>query len=433
MLALLALFLTSYGQRSSVAETKLSLSEAIMRSQQHSNAIESALHDSSAAMYGYLAAKSLRFPTLSLSAVSFYIDELQSIDVPPKSIEMGVKENYQADFRLSLPLFSGGKISNQIRMQEENAQAVSHGVDAERLRNAYMTRTAYLQLMIARATVKSAEASLERINIIRGDVQSFFASGMADSVDLLDAELAFQEAIQMVDERKMAERNASASLARLIGVSADESLLLSEPIPTPVPLELDDRISSPEEINRPELRVLNHQIKSAEHLVGVNRAGSFPVLSGYTGYSVGKPNRDLFHKSWNDNFTAGISLAWEFNLGGGSIRSTQAAKQMVSSARAAKRELEESLALQAKTSGENLRHAHTAFAVSRKQYGIAKRKSRLAEEKQKAGQISVNRLLELEAELTATEQVHQASNINYYLKEADYLYTIGSSKIYGGL
>jgi outer membrane protein len=431
--ALIIVFLFALGGGWAWAETKLSLPEVIRLSEQNSEVMKSARHDSSSAVLNHKAAKALRFPALSLSATSYHINKLQSIDVPPMSMEIGTKDNYQADFKLSLPLFTGGRISSQVGAERENALAMSQNVQAQKLKNAYLTRQAYLELMIAEAMLKSAQASLSRIEIIRRDAQNLYAGGMADSVDILDAELAFQQTSQAVDQGSTVKRNASALLVRLIGVDSDENLVLTESIPTPVLEDPESPISGVGEIDRPELRMLDYQIKTAEHLVGLERAAGLPSLSGYTGYSVGKPNRDQFNKTWNDNVTVGLSLIWEFNLGGRSLRKTQAAGQAVWSAKEAKRDAEETLELQAGISREKLKHAYQAYVASGEEYRIAQRKFHLAREKQKAGQISVNRLLEQEAELTATEQLHQASMIDYYLKEADYLYAIGSSKIYGGL
>ena len=431
MLSVLLLAFLAEGP--AAAQTSVSLREAIRLSEQNSEAVKSARHDSSAAALSYDAAKALRFPALSLSATSFHINKLQSIDIPPISREIGVKDNYQADLRLSLPLFTGGQIANRVGMQKETALALSQSVQVERLKNAYVTRRACLELMIADTMLKSAQASSSRIEIIRGDVQNLYASGIADSVDILDAELAFHQASQTVAQKKTVRNNVSASLARLIGVNSDDELTLTEPVPIPVLTELEGPVSGLDQMDRPELKVLNHRIGAAQRLIGLERAAGFPFLTGYTGYSVGKPNRDQFNQTWNDNFTVGISLTWEFNLGGRFIRSAQAAREEVFSARFAKRELEESLILGAKVSWENMRQAFDDFAASQTEYDIAKRKFALAKEKREAGQISVNRLLELEAELTATEQLHFASMLGCYLCQADYLYAIGSSRIYGGL
>ncbi|MGB2769565.1 MAG: TolC family protein [Candidatus Zixiibacteriota bacterium] len=422
-----------WGSPAAPAEREISLSEAIDLSLTHSSRVRSAEHDSSASMHDYRAAKSLRFPTFSLKAASFYIDELQSIDIPPRSIEIGAKENYQLDLQLSLPLFTGGKISSQIGARKEEALVRGHILQAQRLSNAYLTRKAYLELMMADLMVKSAEASLQRIQIIKGDAHNLHAGGMADSVDLLDAELAFQKAAQMLEERETARRNASAYLAQLIGFGSDEAFLLSESVPLPSLPDSENQAPTLQRINRPELRAFDHRIQAAEYLVGSANASHFPNVSGYAGYSVGKPNRDFYGKTWNDNFTVGMSLNWEFDLGGQTIRSAQAAKEMVFSTQEDKKDLEESLLLQVKVGLANLKCAYRAFAISQEEYDISKRKFRLAKEKQKAGYMSVNRLLELEAELTATEQLYQASEINYYIKQTEYLYTLGSPGIYGGL
>ena len=47
---------------------------------------------------------------------------------------------------------------------------------------------------------------------IKQDIHNLHASGIADSVDLLDTELAFQKAIQMLEEKKTIRKNAFFSL-----------------------------------------------------------------------------------------------------------------------------------------------------------------------------------------------------------------------------
>ncbi len=99
---------------------------------------------------------------------------------------------------------------------------------------------------------------------------------------------------------------------------------------------------------------------------------------------------------------------------------------------AARDDLAETLALQAKIALENLRQAYDNYTISGRQYDIAEKQYRIGFEKQRAGSISLNRLLELESDLTSIEQMYKASKINYFLSETEYLYAIGSPRIYGG-
>lgn len=413
-------------------EVRLSLAETIRLAQEHSYEVKISVHDSASAMYDYNSARSLRYPTLSLNAASFYVDDLQSVQFGFKKMELGSHENYQADLKLQIPLFTGGKISHQIGIQQENMQFRTLNLESERLNAAYQSRKAYLSLLLSQSLVGSAGASLERIGIIATDVRNLHAAGLADSVDILDADLAYQKALRLMAEKETTRRNASLSLIRQIGLPPDEEIVPTDTAPLPPLPDTAEKTADSSQINRPELRALDSHIRKANLLISLSKANYFPNLSGYAGYSAGKPNKDLFNKTWNDYFNIGLALNWEFNLGGKTHNSTLSARQSAFSARMAKSRLTEALTLQAGITQENLRYAHRACTIAEKELEIITHEFRLAKEKQQAGKLSVNRLLEMEADLTSAEQMYRAAIINYFISETEYLYAIGAPKIYGG-
>ncbi|MCX6826712.1 MAG: TolC family protein [candidate division Zixibacteria bacterium] len=402
-------------------------------SQEHAYGVKASRFDSLGAVYDYRTATALRFPLFSLNASSFYASKLPSAQLGLKKTELGSHNNYQSDFRLSLPLYAGGKITNQIRIQRENISTKSLGVEVEKLNNAYLLRKAYLNLLLSRSLLGVAETSLSRINIISQDVQSLYRNGLADSVDLLEAELIYQKGLRSLAQNQTVKNISHYSLAQLVGLSPLDTIIPIENIPIPGPPDSTGGNIDPAAFGRPELKVLDSRIRTATTLIGLNKSDYFPTLIGYVGYSNGKPNRDQFNKTWDDYYKIGLSLNWEFNLGGKVKSNSLSARQSLFSAQMTKSKLAESLALQATVALENLKYAYQVFTISGNQLDIANHQFRLAKERQKVGHLSVNRLLELEADLTATEQTHQTSIINYFISETDYLYTIGSPKIFGGL
>ena len=410
----------------------LSLSEAIQAADRNSYTVQASRHDSLAASYDYKAARSARYPSLSIEARSSFADNIPSIEFPGIGArDLGAKENYQADIKLTVPLFTGGRIASRIRANCENVLADAFALEAERMNTAYNCRRAYLATLLSEAVALSAEASLKRIDIIRRNVADLHTSGLADSIDILETELAYQQMQLTVSEKQTAAANARLNLALILGLPPDTNVQLTEKI-TPPSKDLSV-ISSPAPIDRPELKMLDSKIRSAEHLIRLNRSEYFPEISGYAGYSYGKPNRDFFNNKWDDYWTAGLALKWELNLGGGTSHRTNAAHQAAGSIRMSKNDLERSLTILAETSAQNVDLAYRTVLTTQKEYDIARNKYRLAEKKQKAGLLTVNRLLEIEAELTASEQQYRASIVNFYIVQSEHLYAVGSEKIYGGL
>jgi adhesin transport system outer membrane protein len=417
-------------------EIRLTLTEAIQMAQKRSYGVNAARGDAAAADFDYKSTRALRYPTLSVNSTVFYIDETHSLNLSFISKEIGSKENYQTDVKLSETLFSGGKISNQIKMQRAAAESKRFLFEAEKDYVAYQTRAAYLALMSSDYALKSAEASLKRLEIILRDVQNMNRVGMADSIDILDAESARQKAVRQVIEKGSARKNSRYRLTQLIGAENDDEIIPIEApaVPTLPPGLPDSAVDMAEiELDRSELRAARNKTQAAGFLAAINRGGYFPNLIGYLGYSVGMPNRDQFNKDWNDYFSVGLGLNWEFNLGGKVKNSYLAAEQSLYAAEMSEKKLAESFTFQALIAAENLRSSYSAYQVSRNEFAIAEEKYRLASEKRKAGSLSVNRLLEMEAELTSAEMIYQAAIINYYLSETEYLYAVGADKIYGGL
>jgi outer membrane protein TolC len=304
-------------------------------------------------------------------------------------------------------------------------------LEAARQSNAYNTRKAYLNLLAAQGLAKAADASLSRVRLIGEDTGNLYESGLADSVNLLEADLALERALQTQDERSTAVQNAKAFLARLVGLAPD-TIGVIDSVPTP---DISMYLNLPpqrESIGRAELRAQDSRVKAANFAISLSRANYYPTLNGFGGYSYGKPNKDMFQNKWNDYWTAGLNLNWDFNLGNRTGKNISSAKQAANSALAAREDLEEALYLQASTAYDNLLLSFRSYQISGRQFEIAKKQYALGQQKQQAGSLALNRLLELEADLSSSEQLYQVSTINFYISETEYLYAIGSPRIYGG-
>jgi outer membrane protein len=278
---------------------------------------------------------------------------------------------------------------------------------------------------------RAADASLTRVRLISEDTKNLYANGLADSVNLLETDLALEKALQTQDERATAAGNAKSFLARLVGISVDSTDVIDS-IPAPDISLYENDAPRKDSIDRVEIRIQDSRIRAANYTVGLNRANYFPTLNGFGGYSYGKPNKDIFQNKWNDYWTFGLNLNWDFNLGNRTGRNISSARQALNSARDLKQDLEEALYLQAKTAYDNLLLSYRSYDISGKQFEIAKRQYALGQGKERAGTLTLYRLLELEADLSSSEQLYRASTINFYIAETEYLYAIGSPRIYGG-
>ena len=135
--------LTAYG----VSARELTLEEALRLAESHSYQIKASQARTEAFRDGLSAAVSERFPTLSVTGVASYRDEVAQLEMelPFGDVlrrDIGLKENYQADFRLNFPLFTGGRISGGIdlaRASREYQVAINKATVYEVLLTARLT------------------------------------------------------------------------------------------------------------------------------------------------------------------------------------------------------------------------------------------------------------------------------------------------------
>lgn len=413
------------------SELKLSLADALRLARENAFDVKAAYHDSLAAEYGLSVAKMAWFPTAGVTANALAFHPFDPLELGPIQIGADWHEVYVANLRLSMPLYTGGRRRNDIRIKKENVQAASFDLSASRLSNAYECRQAYIGLLIADRVVRATEKSLERIEIINEDVENLHSVGMADSIDILETQLSLRQVQRQLEETRTQRRNASAALARILGLAGDVTISPVESIPSP---SLDEGpMPGPEAVAmRPELAALEHRILAAGHQRSLVKGDLLPVITGMGGYAFVRPEVGDLGGDWQDIGWLGLTLSWDLNLGGQEWRAADQALENMRMLEMRRKDVEKGLTLQAQIAWNNMEEAYKLSQIRGEEFDLARQRFRLAEEKRKVGQMTANRFLELEAELTQTEQEFEAARLRFFAARTDYLNATGSNLIWEG-
>jgi outer membrane protein TolC len=412
----------------------LTLEQALVLAEQHSFQLKESRALYEASDRSVAAVQAERWPNLSLEGRASYIDDIPTLDLElpggfSMSRTLGSNETYQADFLLSLPLYTGGRLSSGIasaRSTRDYAEAVA---EATTDRVHLQTRQYYLGLQRAVEMDRAARASLRRTEILRNDVKASFAAGAADSVDLLEVDLAQTRAEFEAQQAQVAVQTQTIQLLTHLGLSLQESVKLSDSLPDPQLLPPLSTVTG----QRPELRAAGAAVSAARARLRSAQSGWLPTLAAFSGYSYGKPNNDLFADRWTDYFTVGARLQWSLNLGRRTARQSQAARFELEAARHRLNDLDESIGRDLEVAGENLRLAGLHYASARRQFELTESNYRLAQAQHRAGALSSNRLLEIEAALTAAEAALVAAKVDFYLAQSAYYYVAGDERLGKGI
>ena len=408
----------------------LTLQQALDLAEQHSFILKKARANNSAAQHELKAAGAERFPTLSLAGNASYISKTAEMDINIPNLvslqrEIGSKERYQTDLRMTVPLFTGGKISSGIDIASASVQYAEALVQAGQDQIDYMTRLEYLNLHRSDRMVEAALAAQKRTSIISDNVKSLYEAGTADSVDLLEARLAVSKAQLAVDQAQTGRRSSEIRLATLLGLETSESLNVMDKFPEPSLEKSPSTLSD----SKPELIAAEANILLMKSRRQLARSDYWPSLNAYGGYSYGKPNIDQFNASWNGYWTVGANLSWSLNLFGKTAGKTQAQQYYLEAARSDRDQTRENLEKDINLNFEQMSLAYAAYQNAREQYKIAEDRYRLARQQHSNGVLTTNRLLETEADLTAAEALLAAAEADFYIAQSSYFYALGSDKI----
>ena len=420
-----------YGAGLNAAELKLK--DAFEKARHHSFRLKKTEALAASSQAELKSARAERLPTLSLAAYASYISETASMDIeiPPMvsfSREIGTDEHYQADVRLTLPLFTGGKIGGGIGMAEAGVDYYHAAEQMETDRLYLNTRAAYLKLYRTEQLVEVTRASQKRTEIIMDDIEAMYAAGAADSVAVLDARLARTRADYAVTQANIARRTAEIELLTFLGMSIDENLTLTDNFDTP---KMVEPFAAPAE-SKPELQAYRANIELNRSRLQLTRADYFPTLSVFTGYSYGKPNIDQFNDTWNDYYTVGANLNWSFNIGGKSIDRVRNARFNLQSADYEYLQVEEDLTREMQIAFENLKNTYEKYQSALKENIITTRSYQLAQEQHHQGAMATNRLLEIETTLTSSQASLAAAQVDFHIALSAYFYAAGSPQLREG-
>ena len=187
----------------------LGLDNALSMADQSRSDLRAALDSEKSAAQALSAAKGERWPSLAVNGN--YGDVGQTFGHSHGTF------NFQAG--VSVPVFTGGRIKGEITEAEASLQ--QRKAEAENLRGQidYDVRTAFLNLNAAKEQVAVAKQNEALANENLARSKDRFASGVTDSVEVVQAEQALASADDQYISSLYSHNFAKLSLARALGVA----------------------------------------------------------------------------------------------------------------------------------------------------------------------------------------------------------------------
>ena len=158
----------------------------------------------------FLPTVKFQYTKTSLSDVPAYTMSLPGLS--PMEFSIMEKNFYTLNLNLTQPLFTGGKLTYNLKMKEELKTASFYQFQETVLKVLTEIKKDYYTLSEAKSAVEIAESYLKAVKEHLKDVKAFFDEGIVPRRDFLEAEVRVRDAEEQLENAKRAYRVALEKL-----------------------------------------------------------------------------------------------------------------------------------------------------------------------------------------------------------------------------
>lgn len=387
-------------------------------------------------LYALKEARSLFFPTLSVSGSYSKADGGRTVDFPAgdilnpiyhtlneltnshrfptidnMEIQMNPDNYYDAKIRLAMPLFNAELLYNRkikratVDAQEMEVLLYKRELVKDIKTAYYLYCQAHGMVGIRRNAVRVAEENL-RIN------QSLLKNGKTNPTTVLRSE----------NEVTKAENDLFSASQTLKNSQAYFNFLLNRPLDAAVDVEIPAMLPDSESHgsgidNREEVKKLLSVAEIKRLHTGLAQSFLLPKVSTYL--DLGSQGFDWKVNSKTRYYMFGVSLQWNFSLGGQNLHRTKAARADFDAAQSQTEQVRNQLNLQIRQATNNYEEALNNYFSAESQVSVAERYFNDMSKQYKEGQALYIELLDAQTQYVNTQELLNIARYNVFIKHTE--------------
>lgn len=408
----------------------LTLADAVETALKKNPAIEAADAYSEAVTHGITAAQAGRYPRVDFAETAtrgnnpVYVFgslltqgqfaapnfALPSLNYPPPL------DNFRTQFSAAMPVWDAGQTSNRVKGARLESQVAAKGAERTRQEIIYSVIQAYLNGLLARESVRVAEAGAEAASSDLMRAQARSEQGLAVPSDLLSAQVQLAQAREDLLRAKNTVALADAALNVAMGVPDNSPVVLAS--------QLREATFEAGTLEDRQQRALAARPDYLQAQIGEQRAANdrrsarAEFLPTFSLFGTWEQNNQQFLSRGNDNWIAGASLNFNIFDGGERRARLKASTARQRQAQAMRNQLASAIRLQVREAFLNLTTAHDRVEVSRGAAGQAEESLRITQNRYEAGLATITDLLRAETARTAAQRNFLNALFDYRLSFA---------------
>jgi outer membrane protein len=288
-------------------------------------------------------------------------------------VGFGAKNQWSLGLQFSQNLFTGGRASGQRVAANASRHVSDIELTAQRAQLILDVTQMYYNTVLAARLVDIAEAALTWNNDVLRQTSQARQVGSSSEFDLLRAQVARDNQVPVVLQRRSDRTIALLRLKQLLELPLDDSLQLTTSIddaatPSVAGVSMERAGATPDTsvADRATVRQASENVKAQEGLLRAARADRFPTIALTSGYqrlffpTSTFPQINDFRENWTVGISAGVSLL----SGGRTHGSEMVAEANLREARARLKQAREFAALDSRIALSQLEQAEATWRAS---------------------------------------------------------------------
>jgi len=227
---------------------------------------------------------------------------------PPQRVEIDFTRDYQFSMSLSLPLFSGGRLTSGFKQAKYNLESTKEAVRQSKHLTVFNTKRAFYGHLLAKEFVSVAEEAVQVAEENLENVKNMYEVGMASKMDLLRSEVRLTNMQPEVIAAKNNLRISELNLKTVLGMDLSQPVEIEGALSyEPLEPDLEECITTAL-AQRPELRQFDFQRKIAGESLKLSRAGYLPTLAVSGSYSFWADKLNFRKNTWASFYAVNLVL-----------------------------------------------------------------------------------------------------------------------------
>ncbi len=312
---------------------------------------------------------------------------------------------------LSMPLYTGGKLRNEIKATEQIIQSTKHQLSRSRRELVFNVTNIFYSMLGQQAVIKSLIFSQKNMEEHHKIVTELLSAQKAAKVDLLRTRVRLAD----IEQQLLRERNVlniqHALLASLLGLDQKDKYFEIEGALTEneFSTRIDQRIASAFK-NRRDYLSLESSVKAQEQKLNVAKGGRLPNVLLRASYGN---QWDVDSSQNNEVGLVGISVLLPLFEGGRIGARVRQEDSRLKTEKEALRKLRLRIGLELETAVLNIESTLSRINVTQKTIEQAKESLRIEREKYNHGKGAIVEVLDAQSALLESQK-------NYYRALAEY-------------